>query len=378
MIPRYYAPLLGKMIKPGRVLVIYGPRRVGKTTLIKNFLSSSLLKYRLDSGENIRIHHLFESKDFSALEQYAQGYDLIAIDEAQEIPNVGAALKILVDQNSKLRIVVTGSSSFDLAHQVGEPLTGRKQTLTLFPIAQLELSKTWTATELREKLDTFLIYGSYPEMVTARTLKERKTYLQDLVNSYLLKDILTFDRVRASRKLFDLLKLLAFQIGSEVSLNELGTQLGIDVKTVARYLDLLEKTFVIVGLGGLNRNPRQEVTSKKKYYFLDNGIRNAIILQFNEPKLRNDMGQLWENFIVVERLKRHAYKNHFVNSFFWRSYSQKEIDLVEEHEGRLHAYEMKWSPHKTLKIKPPAEWLKLYPEALFSVITPANYLDFIT
>jgi len=377
MILRAYDAQLAGWLKPGRVLVIYGPRRVGKTTLVQNFLSKTSLKYRLDSGEDLRLQHLLGSKDFDAIKEYAYGYELIAIDEAQAIPNIGAILKILVDQNPKLRVIATGSSSFDLAHQVGEPLTGRKHTLTLYPVSQFELSQSWTPFELKEKLETFLIYGSYPEMITAKSLKERQIYLQEIVSSYLLKDILAFDRVKASKKLFDLLKLLAFQIGSEVSLSELGTQLSMDVKTIARYLDLLEKTFVIASLSGLGRNPRNEVTSKKKYYFLDNGIRNAIILQFNGLKLRNDAGQLWENFTFIERLKRRTYKNDFVNSYFWRTYSQKEIDLVEERNGKLHAYESKWSDKK-LKLKPPAEWSRYYPDSLFSVVTPQNYLEFVT
>ena len=213
--------------------------------------------------------------------------------------------------------------------------------------------------------------------MTAKSLKEKQILLQEITNSYLLKDILAFDKVKASRHLFDLLKLLAFQIGSEVSLNELSGQLRIDVKTVARYLDLLEKTFVITSLSGLSRNPRKEVMSKKKYYFLDNGIRNAVILQFNSLKFRNDIGPLWENFVIVERLKKKTYKNIFSNSYFWRTYNQQEIDLVEERDGKLHGYEIKWSDRKQ-NMKIPAEWSQFYPSAPLSLITPKNYLGFLT
>jgi len=232
---------------------------------------------------------------------------LLAIDGAQNIPNIGMGPKIIVDHVPGIQIIVTGSSSFELAGQVGEPLTGRKQTLSLYPLAQSELLSANNKFELKEKLADLLVYGSYPEVVQAKNKEMRIETLTEIANAYLLKDILAFDRVKNSRVLLDLLKLLAFQIGSEVSLNELATQLGADVKTVQRYLDLLEKAFVILRLGGFSRNLRQEVVSKSKYYFLDNGIRNAVIAQFNSLDLRNDIGALWENFMIMERLKYRTY-----------------------------------------------------------------------
>jgi hypothetical protein len=374
MLHRAYEPL-EQYIHPNRVLLIYGPRRVGKTTLLQNVLAQTPLKYKVDSGDNIRTQQILSSQDFNQILAYVEGYELLAIDEAQNIPNIGIALKIIVDQIPGIRVIATGSSSFELAGQVGEPLTGRKRTLTLFPMAQSELLGTYNRFELREILPNFLIFGSYPEVITAPTRNERIEIVSEIANSYLLKDILSFDRVKSSRTLLDLLKLLAFQIGSEVSLNELATQLGVEVRTVQRYLDLLEKAFVIIRLSGFSRNLRQEITSKAKYYFLDTGIRNALIAQFNDPDQRNDLGQLWENFMVIERLKYRTYAAIPANMYFWRTYDQQEIDLVEERDGRLFGYEYKWSFKKT--IVPPRSWVATYSEAEFGVVHPQNYQDFI-
>jgi len=374
MYTRNYEPL-EKHLQPGKVLLIYGPRRVGKTTLLQKFLDETTLKYKLDSGDNIRTQQVLSSQDFKQILPYAEGYDLLAIDEAQNIPNIGMGLKILVDQQPDIKIVATGSSSFELAGQVGEPLTGRKKTLTLFPLAQSELLSNQNRFELKETLEEFLIFGTYPEVLLAETRQAKIETILEIANSYLVKDILTFDRVRSSKTLLDLLKLLAFQVGSEVSLNELGSQLGMDYKTIQRYLDLLEKAFVIVRLGGFSRNLRSEVTSKAKYYFMDNGIRNSLIAQFNDLSQRNDVGQLWENFVFMERLKHRTYQSIYANMYFWRTYDQQEIDLVEERDGLLHGYEAKWSTNKL--IKAPKIWGGAYPSATFSVITPENYQEFI-
>ena len=285
MFKRAYEPL-DQYLRPNKVLVVYGPRRVGKTTLLQTYLKQTKLKYKLDSGDNIRTQQILSSQDFGQILSYVEGYELLAIDEAQNIPNIGMGLKIIVDQVPGIQIIVTGSSSFELAGQVGEPLTGRKQTLSLYPLAQSELLSANNKFELKEKLADFLVYGSYPEVVQAGNKEMRIGTLTEIANAYLLKDIFAFDRVKNPRILLDLLKLLAFQIGSEVSLNELATQLGADVKTIQRYLDLLEKAFVIVRLGGFSRNLRREIVSKSKYYFLDNGIRNAVIAQFNSLDLR--------------------------------------------------------------------------------------------
>lgn len=372
-IPRIYDDL-GKYLKKNTVLVIYGPRRVGKTTILKNFLEKYKGKYKLASGDDIDVQNIVGSSRFSIILEYVGSVDLLAIDEAQKIKGVGQGLKIIVDQVEGIIVIATGSSSFDLANQVGEPLTGRKKTLTLYPIAQKELKNYFDLFDLKQKLPEFLVFGSYPTIITANTKEEKKQLLLEITNSYLLKDILALDNIKSSAFIVNLLKLLAFQVGSEVSLNELGIQLSADTKTVARYLDLLEKTFVITKLGGYSGNLRKEVTDKYKYYFWDNGIRNAIISQFNNLEDRNDIGQLWENFIVIERLKKMSYDNIHGNRFFWRTYDQKEIDLIEERAGKLFGYEIKWG---SKKVKAPSAFMETYKNASFKVINQENYLDFI-
>jgi len=374
MFKRSYEPL-SSHLKAGKALLIYGPRQVGKTTLLQNFLKNTPLKYKLDSGDNIRTQQTLGSQDFSQILSYVEGYELLAIDEAQNIPNIGMAIKIIVDQMPNIRVILTGSSSFELAGQVGEPLTGRKQTLTLYPLAQAELLSSYNKFELRENLEDFLIYGSYPEVVLASTGKQKIDVIAEISNSYLIKDILAFDRVKNSKVLLDLLKLLAFQVGSEVSLTEIGTKIGVDYKTVQRYLDLLEKAFVIIRLGGFSRNLRNEITNKAKYYFLDNGIRNSLIAQFNGLSQRNDIGQLWENFIFIERLKHRAHQSIYANMYFWRTYNQQEIDLVEDRDGKLHGYEMKWSASKMPNA--PHQWTEAYSNSRYEIITPDTYQKFI-
>lgn len=374
MFRRAYEPL-DQHLHPNKVLVIYGPRRVGKTTLLQTYLQQTGMNYKLDSGDNIRTQQILSSQDFNQILAYVEGYDLLAIDEAQNIPNIGMGLKIIVDQVPGIRVIVTGSSSFELAGQVGEPLTGRKRTLSLYPLAQSELLSVHNRFELKEKLTEYLVFGSYPEVIQASNRSMRIDTLTEIANAYLLKDILTFDRVRNSRVLLDLLKLLAFQIGSEVSSSELAMQLGADVKTIQRYLDLLEKAFVLIRLGGFSRNLRQEVVNKSKYYFVDNGIRNAVIAQFNELDQRNDVGALWENFIFMERLKYRTYSSLYANMYFWRTYDRQKIDLVEEHSGKLYGYEFKWSERKS--VPAPKSWLTAYPNASFTLIHPGNYQDFI-
>lgn len=363
------------LIRPQKVLIIYGARRVGKTTLITKFLEGTNLRYKLDSGDNIRIQDTLGSRDFTRILDYISGYELIVIDEAQEIPHIGTALKIIIDQSPEMVVIATGSSSFELAQQIGEPLTGRKISAILFPLSQRELAHHYNRHELKDKLEKFLIYGSYPEVLTADNRREKIRILQELVDSYLLKDILSHDRIKSPRTLLQLLKLLAFQIGSEVSLNEIATKLRIDVKTVARYLDLLEKTFVIKRLGGFRRNLRKEVTAKAKYCFWDNGVRNAIISQMNPLEDRNDHGALFENFVLMERIKKRTYENYYGNFYFWRTYDNQEIDLVEEIDGKLAGFEFKWSESKKNKV--PKDWAGHYDDAPYTVIHRGNYLDFV-
>ncbi len=362
------------LLKPNKVVVIYGPRRVGKTTLLNEFLKTTKLKYRLDSGENIRIQEILGSQDFKKIGEYIGDNELIAIDEAQNIKGIGLGLKIIVDNFPGIKVIATGSSSFDLAGQIGEPLVGRKTTINLYPFAQLELAQEQNAFDLKQKLEDFLLFGSYPNVYTAKTKDEKIGALNDIADSYLLKDVLAIDSVKKPKIIIDLVKMLALQIGSEVSLTELAQNLSVNLNTIAKYLDILEKGFVIISCGALRRNLRNEIRGKKKYYFYDNGVRNALLSQFNGLSLRNDTGALWENFIFTERLKTRAYKNIYANYYFWRTYQQKEIDLVEEYGGVLHGYEFKF----TGGAAKPKEFLEAYPQSTFEAINKENYLDFLT
>lgn len=371
--PRIYDNL-EKYLEPGRVLVIYGPRRVGKTTILKSYLAKTTLKYLLETGDNIKFAELLGSGRLDDIKKYVQGYDLVALDEVQLIPNIGQGLKILADYVPNLKIIATGSSSFDIADKVGEPLTGRKNTLTLYPLSFLELSQKFTPLELARQLNDFLVLGMYPEVLTTENRTDKIRKLEEISNSYLFKDILALDGLRKSKVVVDLVKLLAFQVGSEVSINELAITLAISGKTVEKYLDLLEKSFVIKRVGALSRNLRDEVKSKSKYYFLDNGIRNAVISQFNDLTDRNDIGQLWENFVFAERLKTREYKKIYANVYFWRTYDGKEVDLVEEYGGKLHGVEFKW---KDEHVHPADEFVRAYPDSEVKVINRDNFADFL-
>lgn len=373
MIKRFFSNI-EPLLHPNRVLVIYGPRRVGKTTLLSNWLKTTKLKYRFDTGDDLRVQQVLSSSDLNAIKAYAAGVELIVIDEAQQIPEIGLGLKILVDNVPGIKVVATGSSSFDLANSVGEPLTGRKFTLTLYPIAELELAREKSPFELRGTLEDRLIFGSYPDVLTAASRGQKITVVEELVNSYLFKDVLAFEKIRKSRPITDLVKLLALQVGSEVSINELATQLGLNARTIERYLDLLEKSFIIISLGSLHRNLRNEVRGKRKYYFYDTGVRNGVISQFNGLSERSDIGAMWENFLFVERLKKSSYLGIHANHYFWRTYDQKEIDYIEERDGKLFGYEFKWGKDR---VKEPTRFLRDYPNAEFKVINQENYLEFV-
>ncbi len=371
---RYYDDL-EKELKPNKVLVIYGPRQVGKTTLLKDFLSTCKYKYKLDTGDDINTQHILGSSDLKLITEYAENYELIAIDEAQKIPNIGQGLKILVDHVPNIRIITTGSSSFELAGQIGEPLTGRKNTITLFPIAQKELVNLYNNFEIKNNLSDWLVYGGYPAVITANTKEEKRKILEELLHSYLLKDILELEQVKSSKILLDLLKLIAYQVGGEVSLTELAEKIGIDYKTVGRYLDLFEKSFIIYNLRGFSKNLRTEVTKKSKYFFYDNGIRNTLVSNFNSIENRDDVGKLWENFLFVERLKKCSYDNIYANAYFWRTWEKQEIDYIEERDGKIFGYEFKWNENK--QAKEPSQWKEVYSNSSFDVISKDNYLDFI-
>ena len=373
-IPQQQIENLRKLIEPGKVTVIYGPRRVGKTTLLKKYLETQNDRVLFVNGDDIVVRQYLESQSIQTLRDFIGDHRLLVVDEAQYVEKIGLNLKLIVDHIPGIKVIVTGSSSFDLAQDVGEPLTGRKYVLKLFPLAQMEISKIEKRHETTAGLESRLIYGSYPEVVLIRDNLRREDYLRELIQSYLFKDILVLEGIRYANKLVRLLQLLAFQIGKQVSFTELGKQLSMSKNTVERYMDLLEKVFVIYRLSGFSRNLRKEITKSHRYFFYDTGVRNALIGNFNPLALRNDVGELWENYIITERMKRQAYLRKVTNSYFWRTYDKKEIDLVEERGGKLFGYEVKW---EKARVKIPRDWTGGYPDAAFEVIHRGNYLEFI-
>lgn len=372
MIKRYYD--IKKYLRPNKVLVIYGPRQAGKTTLLQEFLRTYKKKVYSSTGENSNLRDVLASNDFSKIIPFFSGYDLIAIDEAQKIENIGQGLKIIVDQIKNIKVIATGSSSFNLSNKIGEPLVGRQKVIKLFPLSAIELADNFGKMYLREHMENLLVFGSYPAVITAKSFSEKKDYLAQVRDSYLYKDILELENIRNSKKILDLLRLIAFQIGNEISLQEIGNALSMSKNTVARYLDLLEKSFVLINVRGFSRNLRKEISKTSRYYFYDTGIRNAVIENFNSLESRDDIGALWENYIVMERLKKQAYAPIFSNNYFWRTYDQKEIDWVEERGGKLFGYEIKWNAKKH---KEPKLWRETYKNAEFKTINRDNYLDFI-
>ncbi len=373
-IPQKHLENLFKLLKPSKVIIVYGPRRCGKTTLLKKFLEKTDKKYLLAQGEDIFVQEFLSSQSIIKLKNFIGAVNLLVIDEAQKIPNIGLNLKLIVDNINGIEIIATGSASFDLYQKLGEPLTGRKTTLRLFPIAQMELSKIEKLHETRANLEARLIFGSYPEVILAKNDQEKISYIRELINSYLYKDILEMNGLKHSDKLVKILQFLAFQIGGEVSYSEIARQVGLNKKTIERYLDLLEKVFVIFKIRGFSRNLRKEVSKNPKYYFYDLGVRNGLINNFNLINLRNDIGSIWENYIISERIKKQKYLNFQTNNYFWRTYDQKEIDFIEERQGKLYAYEVKW---KSQKLVPPDDWQSAYPNSEFFTVCRQNYLEFI-
>lgn len=361
-------------IAPKRALVIYGPRRIGKTTLLQEYLSAHLSAYKDRSvlyvvGDDFRIRELFKKELRDEILDFARPYDIVAIDEAQQIPSIGLGAKMIIDAFPEKQLILTGSSSFDLSSKIGEPLTGRHFRLTLFPLTQAEISAS--RFELQTALDRFLIYGSYPEVLQAATKIEKERILNELVSSYLYKDILALDKIKSTDLVRDIARAIAFQLGNEVSLNEIALLVKADVKTVGRYLDLLEKMFVIKKVRGFSRNLRNEISKKAKYYWLDNGIRNTVIGQFGDLASRNDIGGLWENFVFMELYKQSLLCGDTDQYYFWRTHTGKEVDLVRESGGKLTAIECKWSAEARV----PELWEETYPDSNFITINKENYLD---
>jgi len=300
--------------------------------------------------------------------------ELLIIDEAQHLPEVGKILKLIVDEIPNIRVIASGSSSFDLMNKTGEPLVGRANQFHLFPISQVELSQSENHLETIKNLNNRLIYGSYPEIIGIESKHEKEEYLKNIVSAYLFKDILSIEGIRNNLKMKQLVRLIAFQVGNEVSYEELGKQIGMSKNTVEKYLFLLSQCFVIFRLGSFSGNLRKEITKAGKWYFWDNGIRNAVISDLSPIELRKDIGALWENYFISERMKRNTYVNNKIESFFWRTYDRQEIDYIETDLHRIHAFEMKWA--KT-KAKIPVAFAKNYPDANFTIINKENYLQYL-
>ena len=356
-----------------KVTLLLGARRVGKTSLLKKIFREYKDEKIWLNGEDGTVKKLLANRSIENYKNLLQKAKLLIIDEAQHIPEIGHIVKLMIDEITPLHIIITGSSAFDLA-QNSYPLVGRSITHYLYPISQAELSLTENILETSQYLETRLLYGLYPEVFAYNTNEKKQDYLHELMHTYLLKDILEFENIRNPAQLKKLLEMLAYQTAHEVSETELANQLDISKNTVAKYLDLLEKVFVIFPLTGYSNNLRKEVTKSKKWFFYDTGIRNAIINNFSPLAIRQDIGQLWENYLIAERRKKITYNKLHIQTYFWRTYDQQEIDLIETTNQQITATEIKWKPQK---VKAPAGFTKAYPEANFNVIDRDNYLEWI-
>ena len=373
MIPRILASDIRKRIGQGKVLIVFGARQVGKTTLLHDTLQADSGNVLWLNGDEPDVRSLFEGATSTRLNSFIGSKKIVVIDEAQRIINIGLALKLIADNNASVQLIATGSSSFDLANTVNEPLTGRKFELQMFPLSFAELASYTGLLEEKRMLPHRLIYGSYPDVVNH--VGDEREILQQLADSYLYKDILSFDRIKRNEKIVKLLQAIAFQIGSEVSFNELAQTCGLDPKTVEAYVQLLEQAYIIFRLPSYSRNLRNELKFARKIYFWDCGIRNAVIGNYLQAEMRQDMGALFENYLVAERLKKQHYARTFAKSYFWRTSAKQEIDYIEEINGQITAYEFKWNPRRKATV--PTAFAKHYPEVPFQVITCDNYWEFL-
>lgn len=364
-----------RKLTPNKVLILLGARRVGKSYLLKKIRENINLSYLYLNGEDIQTHAVLDVRSAENYKSLLGGRSLLIIDEAQDIPDIGKKLKLMVDEIENLRIIITGSSSFDINNKAGEPLVGRMTVLNMFPMAQSELSVHENIFETKSRLEDRLIYGSYPELLSLQGQNEKREYLRDIIHAYLLKDILAYEGIKRSDKILALLQKISFRVGSEISLEALGRELQISKNSVERYLDLLSKVFVIYPLSGFSKNRDNEIVKLKKWFFVDNGIRNGLISNFNPLNLRNDTGQLWENYLHTERLKYLTYSETHHDCYFWRTHSKQEIDRIEVVNDNISAFEFKWSG-KAIKI--PSQFKQSYTSASYTQINKDNYLSFIT
>jgi len=363
---------LEKALFKGKVVIVYGARQVGKTTLVKEILEKYSEKSTYLNCDEIDVRQALTDKTSTQLKAFLGDKKLVVLDEAQRVRNIGLTLKLLVDNFPQIQVLATGSSSFELSNEISEPLTGRKIEFHLYPVSIEELSLDYSKIEINRLLERRIIFGMYPDIL--RDGQEVKGDLKSLANSYVYKDILQYQNIKNPEILEKLLQALALQIGNEVSYNELSSLVGVDKNTVANYVRILEKAFIIFRLSPFSRNLRNELKKLRKIYFYDTGIRNALIDNFNSLDLRQDIGALWENFLISERIKKNSNNFNETNIYFWRTWEGKEIDLIEDRDGKLFGYEFKYN---NKKIKPPKDWLETYDNASFEVVNKENYLDFI-
>ncbi|AXJ02074.1 hypothetical protein CYPRO_2836 [Cyclonatronum proteinivorum] len=370
---RLFEPVKEKLLHSGKIVLLYGPRQAGKTTLGKEIAKATGLRYLYINADQLRYIDVISSRDLNKLRDLTSGYELLFIDEGQRVPDIGLNLKILHDELPQLKVMVTGSSSFLLSGRVNESLAGRKKVFTLLPLSTGELLQHYNPFELSEQLTDRLIFGSYPEILNLRSTADKLEYLRDVSTSYIFKDILELENIRYPYKINDLLKLLAWQTGAEVSIHELCQKLSLNRETVERYLNLLEQSFIIFKLRAFSRNPRKEISKSVKYYFYDTGIRNVLIDNMNPPDQRNDIGGLWENYLIAERKKYLLFEGIHASQWFWRTYSGTEIDYIEERDGKLFAYEIKY---RQKKASAPPSWKENYGHH-FESVNSANYTGFL-
>jgi predicted AAA+ superfamily ATPase len=373
MIPRTLTENIQKYLFKGKAVIITGPRQSGKTTLVRNIVQSLEKKHIWINGDESDIRELFSRATSTTIKNIIGNAEIVVFDEAQRIQNIGLCLKLIVDQFPSKQVIATGSSSFELSNHINEPLTGRKWEYTLLPFSFEELSDHTSILEERRLLNQRLIYGSYPEIVSNTEDIEKR--LQLLTDSYLYKDILIWERINKPQCLEKLVQALALQVGNEVSYKELGDMAGLDNQTVEKYITLLEKSYILFRLPAFSRNLRNELKKSRKVYFFDNGIRNALIKNFNIPSLRTDTGALWENYLIAERFKFLHYHDQAANRYFWRTIQQQEIDYIEEYAGILHTYEFKWNSNKKYKV--PRTFVEAYKDSVSTVISNENYDNFL-
>ena len=359
----------------GKVILLLGARQVGKTTLLTEVLGKTEIPSVWLNADESDVLQSFTNATTSTqlLQLIGSNNKLVVIDEAQQIPHIGKKLKLIYDTNPDIQVIATGSSSFELQNNMNEPLTGRKNTFYLYPVSYKETAETTSSLEAKRLLDTRLVYGFYPDVIN--NPGNEKDVLVEIANSYLYKDILQLESIRKPHHIEKLLQALAFQVGSEVSYNELAQTVGnMDTATVEKYLNLLEKAFVVFKLPAFSRNLRNEIKKGKKYYFFDNGIRNVLISNFSTPEMRFDKGALWENFLISERLKHNSYTKNYANTYFWRTHDKAEIDYIEEQDGVLNAFEFKW---KERKVNFSRSFQEAYPNHTKTVVSRENFEKFV-